>query len=70
MNAKPKTGKAPIYTEDGVTVVLECEIVQPQSSAGRTVYVFFDPKTVTETLLIMRDAAIYARNKSEGESRS
>ena len=45
------------------TVVLECEIRSPKSSAGRTVYVFFTDKDLTDALKVLRDGAIYARSQ-------
>jgi hypothetical protein len=42
-------------------VVLECEIISPPSSEGKTVYAFFDPDDVTAALLEFRDAARRAR---------
>ena len=42
----------------GDFLAIECEVVNPPSSEGRTVYVFFDDEDVTKVLLELRSAAI------------
>lgn len=44
-------------------VTFECEIQQPPSLKGRTVYVFFQDADLTDALKVMRDGAIYARSQ-------
>lgn len=45
------------------TVMFECEIQQPKSMKGRTVYVYFQDEDLTDALKVLRDAAIYARSQ-------
>lgn len=44
-------------------VVIECELVNPPSSAGQKVYVFFDGEDLTDALKLLRDEAIHMRSK-------
>lgn len=48
-------------------LVIECEVVRPPSSKGRTVYVHFDPEDVTRLVKEARSAAIAARSKTLAE---
>ena len=50
-----------IPSEDKGTLVIECEVRNPPSAKGKTVYVIFEPADVTKALLLMRDAARRAR---------
>lgn len=43
--------------------VIECVVAHPPSSAGRTVYVHFDPENLTRLVKQARSAAIQARSK-------
>lgn len=45
------------------TIVIECEIQQPPSSKGRTIYVYFQGDDVTDVLKILRDEAIRVRSQ-------
>lgn len=66
MNAKPRThydGELRIIPADGDYLVIECEIVRPPSSAGRTIYVFFDVEETVKLLAEAKHAAIRARSK-------
>ena len=45
----------------GDVLAIECEVINPPSSRGRTVYVFLNDADVTDVLLELRDAAIRAR---------
>jgi hypothetical protein len=47
----------------GDHLAIECEVVNPPSARGRTVYVFLDDADVTDLLLETRDAAIRARKR-------
>lgn len=49
------------------TVMFECEIRQPPSMKGRTVYVYFQDDDLTDALKVLRDAAIYARSQPLGQ---
>jgi hypothetical protein len=64
MNIKPKryiTGGLKTVIPEKGWVVLECEVISPKSSEGKTVYAYFDPQDVTDALLLLRDAAIRSR---------
>lgn len=42
-------------------LVIECEMVNPPSSKGKTIYVHFSADDVTKALLVFRDSARDAR---------
>lgn len=44
-------------------VVIECELVNPPSSKGQKVYVFFEGDDLTDALKLLRDEAIHMRSK-------
>jgi hypothetical protein len=46
---------------EGPRRVVECEVVAPPSSEGRTVYLMLDDADVVDLLLDLRDAAVEAR---------
>lgn len=46
-------------------LVIECVLVHPPSSAGKTVYIHFDDEDVTKALLAFRDSAREARSRPE-----
>lgn len=52
-----------IYAREAGTLVFECEIMNPPSSKGRTVYVYFMDEDLTDALKAMRDEAIRARSQ-------
>lgn len=51
-------------------VVLECEAAYPPSSAGKTVYVYFDAEAVTKLIPELRQAAIAARKNAMEANRA
>jgi hypothetical protein len=48
------------------SVMIECEVVAPQSAAGRTVHVLMPQAQIPAILKAIRDTAIAARSKGEG----
>lgn len=49
-------------------IVIECEIMNPPSSKGKTIYVFFNAEDVTKALLEFRSSARLARSQPEKTS--
>ena len=75
MIVKPKTaflaaGPETIRVQPGPdwpdNVMIECEVVAPQSAVGRTVYVLMPQAQRPAILKAIRDTAIAARGKAEG----
>ena len=52
-----------IYGEEPGTVVFECEVMNPRSSRGRTIYVYFQADDLTDAMKVLRDEAIRLRSK-------
>jgi hypothetical protein len=50
-----------IYGSGNPRVVIECDVIHPPSSVGRSAYLFLDDEEVTALLLELREAAIVAR---------
>lgn len=70
MNAKPRTysdGELRIIPADGDNLVIECEVANPPSSAGRTVYVVFDVEETVKLLMEAKHAALRARSTPLGD---
>lgn len=66
MNAKPRltlTGELRTIPARDHMLVIECEVVNPPSSTGRTVYVFFNVEEVPKLIAEARSAAIRARSQ-------
>lgn len=53
----------PVREADTYALVFECEIMEPPSSKGKTIYVYFQDEDVTDALKALRDEAIKARSK-------
>lgn len=74
MNATPRYWA--LYTDKDLRcipappgyLIIECEIAQPPSSKGRTVYVIFDPEDVTRLVKEARSVAIASRGKTLADS--
>lgn len=72
MNAIPKrylsTGELkPTLPSDQNSVVIECEVVQPPSMEGRTIYVHLRDEEIEHFLKEFRDAAISRRSRPMSE---
>ena len=44
-------------------LIVECEVADPPSVKGRTVYLHLWPEDITRLLLLLRDEAIHARSQ-------
>lgn len=52
-----------IYGQEPGTLIFECEIQQPRSSKGRTIYVYFQDDDLTDAMKLLKAEAIRARSK-------
>lgn len=52
-----------IYGQEPGTVIFECEVMQPKSSRGRTIYVYFQENDLTDAMKLLRSEAIRARSQ-------
>jgi hypothetical protein len=63
MESEHKGPLKEVYSQDGM-VIIECEVQQPPSMKGRTVYVWFQDDDLLDVLKLLRDEAINVRSKA------
>lgn len=57
-----------IYGREPGTILFECEVQQPPSMKGRTIYVYFQDADLTDAMKVLKAEAIRARSKPMGQS--